>query len=41
MSNAIAWRLTGMTEKELKTKWICCPMCDKEKRERESDDEEV
>jgi hypothetical protein len=27
-----------MTEDEAKARWICCPMCDKERCEREADD---
>ena len=30
-----------MTRDEAKARWICCPMCDKEKCERTSDDCDV
>lgn len=30
-----------MTREEAKARWICCPMCDKEKCERHADDCDV
>lgn len=30
-----------MTKEEAKARWICCPMCDKTKCEREADDCDV
>ena len=30
-----------MTEDEAKARWICCPMCDKERCERGADDCDV
>lgn len=30
-----------MTREEIKVKWICCPMCDKERCERKADDCDV
>lgn len=30
-----------MKEEEAKARWICCPMCDKKKCEREADDCDV
>ena len=30
-----------MTKEEARARWICCPMCDKEKCERTADDCDV
>ena len=30
-----------MTKEEARARWICCPMCDKKKCEREADDCDV
>ena len=30
-----------MTNEEARARWICCPMCDKKKCEREADDCDV
>ena len=30
-----------MTNEEIHARWICCPMCDKEKCERKADDCDV
>ena len=30
-----------MTREEAKARWLCCPMCDKAKCEREADDCDV